>query len=92
MRIKRATRPRQPDFAKVGVGSAAEKPVYKAFVMQDKAEVGQKLSDAELITLVSTAQEQIEAHKGLKGPNLLLLDFARELLKKRLRTMKLIRP
>ena len=66
--------------------------VYKAAGMEDKAGVDQRLSDAELIALVSKAQEEIEAHVGLNEPNLLLRDFARELLKKRLRMMKLIRP
>jgi len=60
--------------------------------MQDKAPVDQKVSDAELIALVCKAQEEIEAHAGSNEPNLLLCDFARELLKKRMRMMKLIRP
>jgi hypothetical protein len=60
--------------------------------MQDKAEVDQKLSDDELLALVSKAQEEIEAHREVNEPNLLLRDFARELMKKRLRMMKLIRP
>ena len=92
MRINRATSVKQPDFAKVGVGCVAGIPAYKASVMQDKVEVDQKRSDAELLALVHRAQEAIQAHKGLKGPNLLLLDFARELLKKRWRMMKMIRP
>jgi hypothetical protein len=74
------------------VRSAAGRPVYKAFVMQDKAEVDQKLTDAELLALVSKAQEEIEAHGGVNEANLLLRNFARELLKKRLRMMRLIRP
>ncbi len=74
------------------MGSVAGRPGYRALVMQDKAEVDQKLSDAELPALVRSAQEKIEAHKGLKGPNLLLLVFVKELLKKRLRMMRLVRP
>jgi len=35
--------------------------VYKAAVMQDKAEVDEGISDVELIALVSRAQEEIEA-------------------------------
>jgi hypothetical protein len=52
-------------------------------VVQNKAEVDQRVSDAELIALVSKAQEEIEAHGELSEPNLLLCDFAWELLKKR---------
>jgi hypothetical protein len=60
--------------------------------MQDKAEVDQRVSDAELIALVSKGQEEIEPHGRLNEPNLLFRDFAMELLKKRLRVMKPIRP
>jgi hypothetical protein len=66
--------------------------VCKAAVMEHKAGVNHGLSDAALIALVSKAQEEIEAHAGLNEPNLLLRDSARELLKKRLRMMKLVRP
>ena len=52
--------------------------------MQDEAGVDQKASDAELIALVRTAQEELEAHGELNQVNLLLRDFARELLKQRL--------
>jgi hypothetical protein len=52
--------------------------------MQDKAEVGERVSDVELIALVSKAREEIEAHGEESEANLLLHDFARELLKKRL--------
>jgi len=38
------------------------------------------------------APEEIQAHDGLNELNLLLCDFARELLKRRFRMMKLIRP
>jgi hypothetical protein len=65
--------------------------MYKAAMMQDEMEVDQRVSDAELIALVYKAQEEIEAHAGSNEPNLLLRDFARELLKKRLRVMKVIR-
>ena len=60
-------------------------------VMQDKAGVDQKVSDAELTALVCKAQGEIQAHDGLNELNPLLRDFARELLKS-LRMMKLIRP
>lgn len=60
--------------------------------MQDKAEVDERVSDAQLIAIVSRAQEEIEANGGVHEPNLLLRDFARELLKKRLWMMKPIRP
>ena len=66
--------------------------MYKAAVMQVGAEVDQRVSDAELIALVCKAQEEIGGHAGSSETYLLLRDFARELLKKRLRVMKLIRP
>ena len=52
--------------------------------MKDTAAVDQKASDAELIALVRQAQEALEAHGELNQVNLLLHDFARELLKQRL--------
>ena len=52
--------------------------------MQETAGIDQKVSDAELITLLRSAQEEIHAHSELNEVNLLLRDFARELLKKRL--------
>jgi hypothetical protein len=52
--------------------------------MQETVGVDQKASDAELITLLRRAQEEIDAHGELNEVNLLLRDFARELLKKRL--------
>jgi len=52
--------------------------------MQDEAGVDQKASDAELIALVRRAQEELEARGELNQMNLLLRDFARELLKQRL--------
>ena len=52
--------------------------------MQDKAGVDRKASDAELIALLRKVQEAIEAQGELNELNLLLQDFARELLKKRL--------
>jgi len=67
--------------------------------MQDKAGVDYKASDAELISLVRKTKEEIEAHGELNELNLLLLDFARELLKQRLlirvefvRMIELVRP
>lgn len=52
--------------------------------MQEMVGVDQKASDAELMILLRRAQEEIDAHAELNEVNLLLLDFARELLKKRL--------
>jgi hypothetical protein len=51
--------------------------------MQDKAGVDQRVSDAELMALVCKAQEEIEANGDLNELNLLLRDFAKELLKNR---------
>jgi hypothetical protein len=58
--------------------------MYEVAVMQDEAGVDQKASDAELIALVRRAQEELEAHDESNQLNLLLRDFARELLKQRL--------
>jgi hypothetical protein len=52
--------------------------------MQEMVWFDQKVSDAELMTLLRRAQEEIDAHRELNPVSLLLLDFARELLKKRL--------
>ena len=52
--------------------------------MQDKVGVDQRASDAELIALLCNAQDEIEAHGEWNELNLLLHDFARELLKQRL--------
>jgi len=67
--------------------------------MKVTAEVDHKVSDAELIALVRGAQEELEAHGELNLVNLLLRDFAMELLKQRLllrvqfvRLMKSSRP
>jgi len=67
--------------------------------MQDKAGVDHKASDAELISFVRKTQEEIEAHGELNELNLLLRDFAKELLKHRLlirvefvRMIELVRP
>jgi hypothetical protein len=51
-------------------------------VLPDKPTVDQRVSDAELISLVSKAQAEIEAHGEVSEPDLLLRDFAWELLKK----------
>jgi hypothetical protein len=53
-------------------------------VMQDKTGVDHKTSDAELIALVRNTQDEIEAPGEVNELNLLLRDFARELLKQRL--------
>jgi hypothetical protein len=50
----------------------------------DKEGVVERASDAELIALVRRVQEEIEARGELNELNLLLRDFARELLKQRL--------
>jgi len=52
--------------------------------MNHTAAVDQKISDAELIAWLRVAQEEIAAHGDLNQVNLLLHDFARELLKQRL--------
>ena len=52
--------------------------------MKVAAEVDHKVSDAELIALLRGAQGELEAHGELNQVNLLLRDFARELLKQRL--------
>jgi hypothetical protein len=52
--------------------------------MLDKPDNDLKVSDAELIAFVRKAQEEIEAHGELNALNLLLCDFATELLKQRL--------
>jgi hypothetical protein len=58
--------------------------MYEVAVMQHQAGVDQKASDAELIALLRKAHEEIEAHGELNELNVLLRDFARELLKQRL--------
>ena len=67
--------------------------------MKVTAEVDHKVSDAELTALLRGVQEELEAHGELNQVNLLLRDFARELLKQRLllrvqfvRLMKSSRP
>jgi hypothetical protein len=52
--------------------------------MRVTAEVDHKVSDAELIGLLRGTQEELKAHGELNQVNLLLHDFARELLKQRL--------
>lgn len=52
--------------------------------MKDTAAVVHKASDAELFAVVRRAQEELEARGELNQVNLLLHDFARELLKQRL--------
>jgi hypothetical protein len=52
--------------------------------MQKMVGDDQKVSDAELMTLLRRTQEEIDAHSEMNEVNLLLRDFARELLKKRL--------
>ncbi len=53
-------------------------------VIEHEAGVDQKASDAELMALVRRAQEELEGLGELNQVNLLLRDFARELLKQRL--------
>jgi hypothetical protein len=62
----------------------ASRETYEVAAMPDKAGVDQKASDAELIALLRKLQGAIEAQGELNELNLLLQDFARELLKKRL--------
>jgi hypothetical protein len=52
--------------------------------MQNKSRADQKISDAELISLVRKAQQEFEAQGELNEVNLLLRDFAKELLEQRL--------
>jgi hypothetical protein len=52
--------------------------------MQNKSRADQKISDAELIALVRKAQQEFEAQGELNEVNLLLRDFAKELLQQRL--------
>jgi hypothetical protein len=52
--------------------------------MEFTTEIDHKVSDAELIALLRGAQEELEAHGELNQVNLLLRDFARELLQQRL--------
>jgi hypothetical protein len=81
-------------FGKVGMSSMLGESIYvcKAVVKQDEVKVAQRISDADLIALVFKAQEAIETDAAESiEPNLLLLDFARELLRKRMLVDKLIR-
>jgi hypothetical protein len=55
-------------------------------MVQNRAGVGQKISDAELIALFCRTQEEIEGQGESNELNLLLRDFAKELLKQRLFT------
>jgi hypothetical protein len=70
--------------------------VTEVAVMKVTAEVDHKVSDAELIALLRGVQEELEAHGELNQVNLLLRDFARELLKQRLqlrvRFVRLMKP
>jgi hypothetical protein len=52
--------------------------------MQGKSGVDQKASDAELIVLLCKTQSEIDEHGESNELNLLLHDFARDLLKQRL--------
>jgi hypothetical protein len=52
--------------------------------MQDKSGADQKISDADLIALVRKAQQEFESHGELGDVDLLLRDFAKELLQQRL--------
>jgi hypothetical protein len=66
--------------------------MYKAGANQDRMEADPKLSDVELLALLAKAQEAIEGSNGANEADLLLRDFARELMKNRLRAMKQFRP
>jgi hypothetical protein len=56
--------------------------MLRGTTMQDMADHG--VSDGELMALLRTSQQEKEAHGELNELNLLLHDFARELLKRRL--------
>jgi hypothetical protein len=61
-------------------------------IMQSKVEVAQSMSDVELLALLCRVQDEIEAHREPSDLDLLLADFAKELLRQRLLTLvKLIR-
>ena len=58
--------------------------MYKRTVMEDKAGVDPKvLNDVELIDLVRETWEEIDAHGAWNELNVLLHDFAAELVKRR---------
>ena len=58
--------------------------MYKRTVMEDKAGVDPKvLNDVELIDLVRETWEEIDAHGEWNELNVLLHDFAAELVKRR---------
>jgi len=52
--------------------------------MQKKGEIARRISDAELIALYCRTEDEIEAHSKSNYLNLLLADFANELLQQRL--------
>jgi hypothetical protein len=58
--------------------------MFQVVVMNEKTGFEQKASDAELIALLRKVQEEIEGHEELNESNLLLHDFATELLRQRL--------
>jgi hypothetical protein len=89
--MRSADTTRQLEFTQWGAFSP-RRTAQQVAVMQNRAQVDQRMSDAELLALVSAAHEQIEVHGGVNESNLHLRDFAGELLTKRLWMMKLIRP
>ena len=74
----------ESEFIDSGVCRVRNKSDERGSAMQKMAGVDQKASDAEVMTLLRRAQKEIDAHGELSEVNLLLRDFARELLKKRL--------
>ena len=66
--------------------------MYKAGANQDGAEADPKLSNVGLLALLTKTQEAIEGTNGANEADLWLRDFARELMKNRLRVMKQFRP
>jgi hypothetical protein len=66
--------------------------MYKAGANESGPEADPKLSDVELLALLTKTQEALERSNGANEADLLLRDFARELMKNRLRVMKLFRP
>jgi hypothetical protein len=72
----------QQAAGKVGIRPSGA--VQEVVILGDRAGVNQKTSIAELIASMRKIEEEIAAHGELNEPNLLLRDFAMELLKQKL--------
>lgn len=70
-------------LAKMGYTARTERR-HEVEIMHDKSGAAEKISDAELIALVRKVQQKPDTHGELNEVNLLLRDFANELLKQRL--------